>query len=299
MVIMRKRWIKILSVILLCCIAVFTLSGCGKKEEEDTNFKMVTSFYPIYIMLLNITTGANNIELSNMTDVNVGCLHDYTLRTEDLKKVEKADVFIMNGLGLEDFIQKVLETNQDLQVIDSSEGITDLIKEENSTNPHIWTSTQNYIAQVKTIANKLGEINPENKEIYAQNAEEYIASINRIKKEYATKLEALRGKTAICLNESFSYLGKELGMDFITVETNHEESTLSAEMLSSLIEQMKEKNITYIIIDKEDDIKNAQTLQRETGATIYALDSGLTGSLNKNSYLNSLQGNYRILLGEE
>ena len=46
-------------------------------------------------------------------------------------------------------------------------------------------------------------------------------------------------------------------------------------------------------------MKNAQTLQRETGATIYALDSGLTGSLNKNSYLNSLQGNYRILLGEE
>ena len=88
-------------------------------------------------------------------------------------------------------------------------------------------------------------------------------------------------------------------MDFITVETNHEESTLSAEMLSSIIEQMKAENITYIILDKDDDMKNAQTLQRETGATIYALDSGLTGSLNKNSYLNSLQGNYRILLGEE
>lgn len=296
---MGKKWIKIISVILLLCIAVFVLSGCGKKEEENTNFKIVTSFYPMYIMLLNITTGAQNIELSNMTDVNIGCLHDYTLRTEDLKKIDEADVFIMNGLGLEDFIQKVLETNQELQVIDSSEEITDLITEGDSTNPHIWTSSQNYITQVRTIANKLGSLNPENKELYANNAEEYIASINSIKKEYATKLEILRGKKAVCLNESFSYLGKELGMDFITIETNHEESTLSAEMLSSIIEQMKAENITYIILDKDDDMKNAQTLQRETGATIYALDSGLTGSLNKNSYLNSLQGNYRILLGEE
>ena len=279
---MGKKWIKIISVILLLCIAVFVLSGCGKKEEENTNFKIVTSFYPMYIMLLNITTGAQNIELSNMTDVNIGCLHDYTLRTEDLKKIDEADVFIMNGLGLEDFIQKVLETNQELQVIDSSEEIT-----------------ENYITQVRTIANKLGSLNPENKELYANNAEEYIASINSIKKEYATKVETLRGKKAVCLNESFFYLGKELGMDFITIETNHEESTLSAEMLSSIIEQMKAENITYIILDKDDDMKNAQTLQRETGATIYALDSGLTGSLNKNSYLNSLQGNYRILLGEE
>ena len=296
---MRNKLIKIISVVLLLLIAVLFLTGCQKKDNQNDNFKIVTSFYPIYIMLLNLTTGAQNIELSNMADTNVGCIHDYTLRTEDLKKVQDANAFIINGLGLESFIEKILENNKNINVIDSSEGITDLIKENDSINPHIWTSTKNYIKQVEVIANKLGELNPENKEIYLKNAENYIASINNVKKEYSTKLETLRGKSAICLNESFEYLGKELGMDFITVKTNHEESTMSAEMLSELVNQIKEKNIKYIIIDKNDDTKNAETIQRETGASIYKLDSGLTGSLSKESYIHALKGNYRILLGEE
>ena len=84
-------------------------------------------------------------------------------------------------------------------------------------------------------------------------------------------------------------------MNFINIPTNHEESTMSAETLKNVINQAKSENIKIIIVDINDDIKNAQTIANETGAKIYALDSALTGNLSKDSYLNSMNGNLEKL----
>ena len=56
------------------------------------------------------------------------------------------DIFIANGLGMENFISKILETNNNLKIVDSSTGVENLISEENETNAHIWTSIENYIS---------------------------------------------------------------------------------------------------------------------------------------------------------
>lgn len=112
----------------------------------------------MYIIAENITEGANNIELVNMADVNVGCLHDYTLTTENMKKVEDADIFISNGLGMENFIDKILESNSDMQVIDSSVDVTNLISDDNEVNGHIWTNIDNYIKQVESVAEGLKKL---------------------------------------------------------------------------------------------------------------------------------------------
>lgn len=293
-----KRIIKIVLPILFIIGIGITLTGCSNKKQDST-YRVVTSFYPLYIMTLNITSGAQQMELSNMSDVRSGCIHDYTLTTADLKKLETADLFIENGLGLESFHDKILQTYPDMQVLDSSGSVENFIKENEQINPHIWTSTINYIKQINRITEKLIEQNPENRQIYEQNAEEYIAKINRLKSSYDEKLALLNGEYVVILNESFTYLAKELGLKTIVIPTNHEESTLSAEVVSSTIETMKQYHITKIIIDKEDDTRNAQLLAQETGAKIYALDSGVTGSLNKDSYLSAMRGNFEKLIGEE
>lgn len=123
----------------------------NQNKSESGSFKIVTTFYPLYIMASNITQGANNIELVNMADVNVGCVHDYILTTTDMKKLENANILIENGLGLESFIDKVTSSNKEIQIIDSSENIQNLIKEDDEVNPHIWTSMSNYILQVENI----------------------------------------------------------------------------------------------------------------------------------------------------
>ncbi len=294
-----KKYIKYAILIALAIIIVFvvTLTNRNKTTTEQDNgkFKIVTSFYPMYVIALNITDGANNIELTNMADMNTGCIHDYTLLASDMKKIEKADVLIQNGLGLENFISKILNNQKDLAIIDASENISDFIQEESGINPHIWTSITNYIKQVGNISKGLMEKNQENAEIYQRNTENYIETLTNLRKIYEVELNYLKGKAAVCLNESFEYLGKELELNLKSIHTSHEESALSAKELKDVIDWMKENKATMIIVDRNDDLKNAQTLAEQTGAKIYKLDSALTGSSSKDAYVSSIKENMEVL----
>lgn len=287
--------IGIIIVAVIILLVILNINRSRNENMENEKVKIVTSFYPMYIIAENLTEGAANVELVNMADVNVGCLHDYTLTTADMKKVENADIFILNGLGMESFIDKIIESNENMKVIDSSDNISNLISDEDETNAHIWTSIENYIIQVENICEGLKINNPENAEVYENNKNKYIEKLNSLKEEYLDELSDLKGRKAVVLNEAFEYMGEELGIEMITIKTDHEESTLSAEMLKDTINKMKENQIDMIIIDKNDNKSNAENIANETGAKIYELNSGLTGSLDKNAYLDALRENLDIL----
>ena len=291
-----KKKILIITLIIVVAIGIAIWATTRKHEKvENSNLKIVTSFYPIYVMTANITQNVSDVELVNMTEANVGCLHDYTISTTDMKKIEKADIYIQNGLGLESFMDKIISAYPELKIIDSSANISNKLQDENETNPHIWTSIENYTKQIETICQKLCEYDNKNAEIYKANCESYLKKINQEKQKYETELQKLNGAKAICLNEGLEYLLKELKMQVTQVETNHEESTMSAETLKNLITKMKDENIQIIVIDKDDNIKNAETLANETGAKIYKLDSGLTGEINNNAYIDKLEANFLVL----
>lgn len=297
---MKKR-ILIAGIVLFCIVALIVFlciknnSRNNEQTQESNNFKIVTSFYPIYIMAENVTKGANNIELSNMAELNGGCLHDYTLSTSDVKKVENADVFIENGVGLENFTEKLLQIYSRVKIIDSSREIQDIINNGEEQNGHIWTSIENYKKQVENIAYELSNYNPENAEIYKKNANVYIEKIEEINNKYKEELGDLSGEKAICLNEAFAYLGRDLNLDMIMVEKDHEESTLSADRLKNLIDQAKESNIKIIIIGEDDNMQNAETIASETGAKIYKLKTGMGGDYSENSYLDDMEYNLEQL----
>ena len=287
--------IVVLVIFIIAILSFWVWKNLNKTNNEDSETtKIVTSFYPMYIIAENLTSGANNVELLNMADTNVGCLHDYTLNTEDMKKVENADIFISNGLGMEKFIDKIIDSNKAMDIIDSSENIEEIIEGENETNAHIWTSIDNYIMQVKNIAEGLENLNQENKSIYQKNADEYIKKLEELKSKFVNEIN-LKEKKAVVLNEAFEYLGNELGLDMINVESDHEESTLSAEKLKTIIDTVKKENIQIILIDKNDNKSNAETIANETGAKIYELNSALTGTLDKEAYINAMEENLKVL----
>lgn len=282
-------------IVLVTTIVILNINKNSKKAEDEGKTKIVTSFYPMYIIAENLVQGANNVELVNMADVNVGCLHDYTLTTEDMKEVEDADIFIINGLGMEKFLEKVINLNGDMYVLDSSTNIQNLIKDEDEINPHIWTSINNYILQVKNISKELQNKDAINAQVYKENEEKYVEKLENLKEEYLEELKDLEGKKAVILNESFEYMAQELKIDTTTIKTDHEESTLSAETLKNVIDKMKNENISMIILDKNDNKSNAETIANETGAKIYELNSGLTGSLEKDTYIEQVKENVNCL----
>ncbi len=286
--------IKIIIVILLVSWIIY--ANVNKKpKEDDGKFKILTTFYPIYVMTLNITDGAENVEIMNMAEKNTGCIHDYTLSTEDLKKFEKTKVLVQNGKGLESFLDKITNSYPEIKIIDSSENLQNLIQDEEEENAHIWLSIENYISQVRTISEELQHLDEENKEIYKRNADLYIKKLNNLKLDFQN-LKNVSGKKAICLNEALVYLLDEINIDATVIETDHEQSSLSAENIKSIINQMQEDNIKMIFIDKDDDKKTAEVLANETGATIYCLDSAMNGEAEKGAYIKAMEFNYNVLV---
>lgn len=288
---MNKKIYILLGIIAIAFIVFLLIPKENIEQTGNEKVKIVTSFYPIYVMTKNITDGAQGIELTNLTQNDVGCLHDYTLLTSDMKKVEKADIFIENGLGLENFMEKIIGTYPNLKIIDSSKNIANKIEDgDEGTNPHIWTSIENYIIQIDTITNYLSEYNPENASIYQGNCNKYKEKLNELKLKYNEELSGLKGKKVVCLDEALTYLIKEIGMECIQITTNHEESTLSADTIKNVINEIKNQNIKAIIVGEEA-IDNAKTLEKETDAKIYKLDS----CMSENNYISSMQNNLEVL----
>lgn len=298
---MKKKILIISLVIIIIIAGIIAVLANQKEKTENKNLKVVTSFYPIYIMTANIMQNVPNVELVNMTESNTGCLHNYTISTSDMKKIENANIYIQNGLELENFTDRIISSYPNLKVINSSVNVSEKIEFENEygdeieVNPHIWTNIQNYIIQVETICEKLCEYDSKNAKLYKENCTNYIQKLSAEKQKYKTELKGLEGKGVLCLNEGLEYVLEELNMDLATVETDHEESSISAETLKEIITYMKDENVKIITIDKDDNTKNAETLAKETGAKIYVIDSGLTGELELDAYINILDTNFSVL----
>lgn len=292
---MRKK--IVISIILIVLIISALFLGKTKKvnENDENQFKIVTSFYPMYIIALNITDGAENIKLENMADVSVGCLHEYTLVTKDLVKLENADVFIQNGLGVELFMDKVISNYPNINIIDSSVNVQDenIMHEDDEENGHIWLNIDNYITQVQTISEGLCTLDSKNVDIYRKNTDEYIKKLEKLKEEYDSF--EFTNKTVISFNEAFEYLLDYLNIETIEIKTEGEESTMSAKTLSEIIDKANEENITTILLDKNDNTRDAKIIENETNCTIQNLNSGLYGNFEKDAYINQMHENLQKL----
>lgn len=298
------KGLKILiTIIALMIVGLFLLGLTGKKSEENNKKRILTSFYPIYVMTLNITDGVENVETSNMAENFFGCIHDYTLTTDDLKKVENANIFIQSGKGLEPFTEKVIQGNKNIQIISCANNIEDLIEnDEGEQNAHTWLSIKNYKEELKEIAEQLSKNDIKNEKKYQANLKKYISKLDELELQYKDLKSKIikNNQKAICLDESLEYILKENGIEETTIETDHEQSSLSAEQVKEIIEKMKKEKINSIFIAKNNNTKTAELLAKETGAKIYKLNSGMSEEADKDNYLNIMKENFEVLkqLGE-
>lgn len=298
---------KLLAIILTVLLAV-NFTSCTRKTNSN-KLKLVTSFYPIYIMALNITDGVDKVELVNMAEQNTGCLHDFQLRTEDMKNIESANALIINGAGMESFLDKILEEIPNKPIIDSSVGI-DLLKSEghhhdedgnhddhdDSVNPHIWVSISNYIEQVKNISEGIISLDPENKEKYQKNTENYISKLSKLSDEMHNGLNDIAKRDIITLHESFDYFAEEFNLNIEAV-INHEPNTEpSSKEIKETIEVInKEGNNIPLFVEPQYPSTSAEIISRETGAKVYMLDSCVTGDISNDAYIEAMKKNLSVL----
>lgn len=282
---------------IICC---FILCGCGYQENkiDENKFNIVTSFYPMYVATSNIVDGVEDVTLSNMTDVQVGCLHDYQMTTKDMNKLEKADVFIINGGGMESFLDKATSSCKNLKVINSSEGILEEGEHEDGhheENAHIWVSISLYINQVQNIANELAKADEKNADKYLENAEIYIEKLKTLKSEMHEKLDNLEKKNIVTFHEAFSYFAEEFNLNVVAVIEREPGTSPSAGQLAKIIDEIKETSAKAIFVEPQYEKTTANVISKETGVPVYTLDPIVSGKLDKGEYERIMRENLKVL----
>lgn len=292
---------KKLTVFLLLIVMTLAAAGCSTSRESagKKNFTIVTSFYPMYIDAINITKGVEGVEVVNMTKPQTGCLHDYQLTTEDMKTLERADVFVVNGAGMESFLDKAVKQNKKLKVIEASDyKDIHLLKDGEEENPHVWTSVTYAIAQVKAITAKLCEADPAHQDAYRKNALEYVMKLEELKKEMHEQLDPLPHKDIVTFHEAFPYLAKEFKLNIVSVIEREPGSEPTPQELENTIAQVRKMPVKVLFTEPQYSPSAAETIARETGAKIYTLDPIVTGEADAqamDAYINAMKKNMEVL----
>jgi len=290
----------------LSIVLVGMLSACGgntltkdavtKEADTKNKFTIVTSFYPIYIAALNVTKDIEGVEVVNMTEPITGCLHDYTLTTKDMKTLEQAQVFIINGAGMESFIEDITSQLKDLEIVEASRGIELIAGEgDEGDNPHVWVSVTNAMKQVENISEQLSKIDPLHAKAYEKNAQGYIQKLDQTKSKMHEALDQIAHKDIVTFHEAFPYFAKEFNLNIVSVIEREPGSEPSAKELGEIINQIKELGVKALFAEPQYSPKAAQTIANETGAKIYTLDPGVTGPMEADAYINIMDKNLEVL----
>ena len=289
----------------LALLSLLFCAGCAAQTQEGLT--VVTTFYPMYVFTQNVAQGVPGVRVLNMAGQDVGCLHDYQLRTRDMVLLEEADALVINGGGMERFLDKAIAQRGELPVIDACEGIELLSGEEHEDghehgeeeevyNAHVWLDPALARAQVENIAQGLAEADPANAALYAANAQAYAQRLERLDAELREQLAPLAGREIVTFHEAFSYFARAYGLNIAcTIEHEPGEQPGTRE-LADTCDLVRERGLNALFVEPQYPQNAAETIARETGAHIYVLDPGVSGDGELDSYERVMRQNAATLL---
>lgn len=220
----------LLLTIAVCAYLLTSIYVKNETHEEKDDLVVVTSFYPMYIATANVVGDCEGIRVKNLSEPQTGCLHDFQLTPEDMKLLSTADVFVINGGGMESFLTDVMEQYPNLTIVEAIEGI-ELLGEETEAdahmeehahedvhveeheeeheashgeeqehahthdheeNAHVWMSVKSYRKQVENITTALCEMLEEHAGTEQNDGK--VAELQKNSTEYDTKLAELQSQ---------------------------------------------------------------------------------------------------------
>jgi len=268
---------------------------CFLCRANASEIRIVTSFYPVYIATLNVAGNAPEVQVINLTRPFTGCLHDYQLSPDDMKTLARADIFIINGAGMEAFLDKAARTIRPDRIIDASRGI-ELIRNKNgAVNPHVWLNIALAARQVRNIAAGLEKLDPSRAGIYRSNCAEYVKKLEELHARMQAEAGRFKRREIVTFHEAFPYFAGEFNLRIIGVIEREPGSEPNARELAETIKLVRKHNARVICVEPQYPDKSARVIADETGAKICTLDPIVTGPMDKGAYLKIMEANLSAL----
>lgn len=291
-------------------VTAFTALTATDHTQKNTQMRITASFYPVYIAALNITQDVDGIALSCLSQPTTGCLHDYQLTPQDMMVLEQTDLFLINGAGMEGYLDHVTNSLPELKVFDASAGIALLeSKEEHhhdheaeegswevaEKNAHYWLDPHKYIQEIQNITSALSLQDPARAEQYAANAEQYIASIQSLIHHAQALFSNMPQRNVITFHESFAYLCDFLNLSVVHGVTIEGETTLSAGQTRELVDEARESHVQVLLADNQYSLSIPIAVSKEANVPYLALDACVKGGDEADAYLSAMEKNLDAL----
>jgi len=311
---------KTLTAFVLALIAALSCTACGAPSSPsgDDTIRIAATTYPVYLFTTAVTEGAEGIQVELMIQQTTSCLHDYTLTVNDMKVVESADILIMNGGGLEDFLSDALSASS-AAVIDCSVGIPLLDSHghdhdhtgghdhghdhdhtgghdhghDHEDDPHFWMSTEWAAVMLQNICAGLSQIDPDNATLYESNLQ---ASLEMIPQNTLRTTSSIRPHL-ITFHDGFRYFAQDSHMVLLKSIEEEEGAEASSADIKEIIELIRTHDIPAIFTEVNGSQSTAQAIARETGVEVYALNLLMSGGgSGMQPYVDAMTENYATIV---
>ena len=282
------------TVILVCLL----LCGCSAQTEPA---QIAATTLPVYEFTTALCAGTN-LTVTRLVTEEVSCLHDYSLNVKQVKAAEAAEVIVMNGAGLEEFLDDIL---LGADAIDASQGIDLICAEEDhdheeghdheghhhDQDPHIWLSPENAKIMAQNICNGLAARYPEQEPRFRANLEALLAQLDALQTYGEDTLATLSCRELITFHDGFSYFAESFGLTILEAVEEESGSEASAKELIHLIEEVEHHALPAVFTEKSGSTSAASIISRETGAALYSLDTAMSGD----SYFDAMYHNIETI----
>ena len=287
---------KLLFTVALCALLLLPACSSQQAQEPDGTLHIVATTYPVYCFTTAVTEGVAGVEVDLLVNQQTSCLHDYTLTVTDMKAIEQADVLVINGAGLEDFMDDALAASNAVQLIDCSKDLPLLTMADVENDPHIWMAPGRASHMISCIGNALSSVDADNAEAYASNTSAALEALSSAQSRWQAQADALPCKNLITFHDGFQYFADAFGLTVLASVEEEEGSEASAADINYIASLVKENNLTAIFTEINGSDATAQTISRETDAAVYPLDLMMSGDASGlQPYLDTMQANLDTL----
>ena len=262
--------------ILALLLAVTILSGCVSQDESSFaapsgnashRIKVATTIAPLGDFVKAV--GGEKVEVTVVVPPGAEP-HTFEPTPSLMMDVAKADLYVMNGAGLEFWMDKLLEANKRMVVVDSSQGVALLQESEGEIDPHVWISLRNAAVQVNNICSGLIAVDPANKDYYIKNRDDYLQKLQSLDEELNQTFAGKKNRIFIVHHPAWTYFARDYDLSQVPLMENEKEP--GPKYLGEVIDLARKNNITTIFVEPEYNPKAAEVIAREMNARIVTLD---------------------------
>ncbi|WP_298845779.1 metal ABC transporter substrate-binding protein [Clostridium sp.] len=294
---------KKMSIFILLICTILTFTACGSKKVETSNLKSQNKVKVVvsFNAMREITTAIGKDKVDIVTMIPNGTEpHDFEPKAKDFESLTNAKIFVYNGFGMESWVDKVLESvdNKNLITVDASKGSTPIGNTEKSENaqydPHLWISLKGAKNQAKNVRDALVKADSPNKSYYEKNYNDFALKLDTLYNEYNKKFKTVTNKNFVTGHAAFAYLCRDFGLKQNSVEDVFAEGEPSAKKLKELTDYCKKNKIKTIFVEDMVSTKVSDALANEVGAKVEKIHTIESKEDNKD-YLTCMKENLDMI----